>query len=166
MNADIIEGDPTSREWQKQMMQSSGPVTRSDRVSFFDMNEMKERAVVHSAQPDPAKAGTFLRALVNHTDDDGYSLSAVRYAPGAYVPRHHHDVPQVVIVLEGEAFLGNRRIGPGAGYFTPAGSAYSVQTGDAGVTMLEFRHSPLSFETVWVADPKAQRLADEATASA
>ena len=166
MNADIIEGDPTSREWQTRMMQSAGPISRPDRVSFFDMHAMEERAVVHEGQADPEQATTFLRALVNHAEPEGFSLQAVRYAPGAYVPRHHHDVAQVVYVLEGEAFLGNRRLGPGAGYFTPVGSAYAVQAGDGGVTMLEFRHSPLSFETVWVSDPKAQRLAGEADASA
>ena len=164
MNADIIEGDPTSREWQAQMMQSAGPITRANRVSFFDLHAMEERAVVHAGQTDPAKATTFLRALVNHADPDGFSLSAVRYAPGAYVPRHHHDVAQVVIVLEGDASLGSRRLGPGCGYFTPVGSDYAVQAGDDGVTMLEFRHSPLTFETVWVSDPKAARLAEERAA--
>jgi mannose-6-phosphate isomerase-like protein (cupin superfamily) len=152
---EVIPGDPTTRAWQGQMMQSAGPMSTSDRWHFFDLAASPEHAVITEQQPDPDQASTFLRALVNHTDADGYSLQAVRYAPNAYVPRHHHDVAQIVLVLEGEAFLGNRRFGPGQGYYTPAGKGYSVQVGDEGVTLVEFRHSPLTIETVWLDDPKA-----------
>jgi hypothetical protein len=163
--ADLLPGDPSSREWQGRMMQSAGPTSTSDRWTFFDLHSMDERAVVHEGQPDPATATTFLRALVNHTDTDGYSLQCVRYAPGAYVPRHHHDVAQIALVLQGEVSLGNRRVGPGAGYYTPPGGDYAVQVGPEGVTMVEFRHSPLAFETVWVPDPKAERLRNEASSA-
>jgi mannose-6-phosphate isomerase-like protein (cupin superfamily) len=159
---EIIPGDPSTREWQGQMMQSAGPTSTSDHWHFFDLHGLPETPVITPDQPDPAKATIFLRALVNHTDETGFSLQAVRYAPGAYIPRHHHDVAQVVLVLEGEAFLGNRRIGPGQGYYTPAGKGYSVQVGDDGVTLVEFRHSPLTIETVWLDDPKAAALAAQA----
>src|SRR5215831_15251026 len=125
--SNVIPGDPSTREWQGRMMQSAGPTSTSDRWHFFDLNGLAETPVITADQPDPAQATIFLRALVNHTDESGFSLQAVRYAPGAYIPRHHHDVAQVVLVLEGEAFLGNRRVGPGQGYYTPAGKGYSVQ---------------------------------------
>jgi len=135
-------------------MQSAGPTSTSDRWSFFDVDAMDETPVITADQPDPAAASTFLKALVNHTDAEGFSLQRVRYAPGAYVPRHSHDVAQVVMILEGAAYLGNRRFGPGQGYYTPAGKGYSVQVGEEGVTLIEFRHSPLTIETVWLDDPK------------
>ena len=112
MNADIIEGDPTSREWQARLMQSAGPISRPDRVSFFDLHAMEERAVVYEGQADPEQATTFLRALVNHAEPEGFSLQAVRYAPGAYVPRHHHDA----------------RIGVAASAFRVAGVEHRVRT--------------------------------------
>jgi quercetin dioxygenase-like cupin family protein len=95
---------------------------------------------------------TSLKALVNPSDGSGCSLQAVRYQPNSVVPRHSHSVAQIVFVLEGEARQGNRVFGPGCGYYTPAGSVYSVQAGPDGVTLIEFRPTPLDFASDYVAE--------------
>jgi mannose-6-phosphate isomerase-like protein (cupin superfamily) len=142
--------DPGSREFQAYLMQSAGPRSTSDKWTFFAMDEMPWRAVGLEEGLDPDTTHTCLKALVNHTDADGYSLQAVKYLPDAEVARHRHDVAQIAFVVEGSASLGNKFIGPGEGYYTPAFSPYKVKAGPEGVVMLEFRHSPLTFETQWV----------------
>lgn len=145
--------DPTSQEFQAYLMQSAGPRSTSDKWTFFNMNDMSWRAVGMEEDLDPDTTHTCLKALVNHTDADGYSLQAVKYLPNAEVPRHRHDVAQVAFVVSGSASLGNKFIGPGEGYYTPARAPYKVKAGPEGVVMLEFRHSPLNFNTEWVEAP-------------
>jgi mannose-6-phosphate isomerase-like protein (cupin superfamily) len=146
--------DPTSREFQAYLMQSAGPTSTSDKWNFFDMESMPWSAVGLEEGLDPDITHTCLKALVNHVDAGGYSLQAVKYLPDAEVARHRHDVAQVVFVLSGSASLGNKFIGPGEGYYTPAESPYKVKAGPEGVVMLEFRHSPLTFSTEWVGAPE------------
>ena len=112
----------------------------SDRVSFFDMGRQPELP----AGGDPTKALLHTQILLNHRDDDGFSLLAVRLEPDVVVPHHSHNLPQVVLVLEGELRQGNRVIGPGCGYFTPVGSTYTVTSGPEGAKVLEFRSASLS----------------------
>lgn len=142
--------DVTSRRWQAQMMQSAGPTSSSDKWTFFDMDEMNWTPVGLDPDADPDSVHTCLKALVNHTDEHGYSLQAVKYLPDSEVPRHRHDVAQIAFVVAGSVSLGNKFVGPGAGYYTPAFAPYKVKAGPDGVTMLEFRHSPLDFATEWV----------------
>jgi hypothetical protein len=42
-------------------------------------------------------------------------------------------------VVSGEARLGNRTIGAGAGFFVPAGAPYAYSAGPEGIQILEFR---------------------------
>jgi mannose-6-phosphate isomerase-like protein (cupin superfamily) len=142
--------DPTSREFQASLMQSAGPMSSSNKWNFFDMDAMPWRPVGLDDDLDPDTTHTCLKALVNHVDEGGYSLQAVKYRPLAEVARHRHDVAQVVFVLSGSASLGNKFIGPGEGYYTPAEAPYTVKAGPEGVVMLEFRHAPLAFSTEWV----------------
>ncbi len=55
----------------------------------------------------------------------------------------------VALVLEGEAFLGNKRIGPGAGYYTPPGAPYAVQAGPEGIRFLLVSGKPLREPVAW-----------------
>jgi quercetin dioxygenase-like cupin family protein len=141
--------DPTTQEWQAAMMRSAGPLTDPTKMTFFDIDAMDWTGVVTGREPpeDLGNPMTSLKALVNPGGNEGCSLQAVKYRPHAVVPRHRHDVPQVVLVLEGEARLGSRVLKPGAGYHTPAGFGYSVQAGAEGLTVLEFRPSPLNFRS-------------------
>ena len=151
--------DPTSRQWQAAMMRSAGPLTDPDKLSFFDLTTMPWTPVVTGREPADAVGHpmTSLKALVNPGGETGCSLQAVKYRPNAVVPRHRHDVPQIVMVLEGEARLGNRVFKPGSGYYTPADLAYAVHVGPEGATLIEFRPSPLNFSSHYV-NEKPQHL--------
>ena len=128
-----------------QFRRSTGPTSDSSKWSYFKA----EKASATEIPGPEGGSGMFLQALVNHTDAEGYTLISVRYPPNTKVPRHSHDVPQVVMVLEGELRQGNRRLGPGAGYYTPAGGAYVVTAGADGAHVIEFRHNPMTFSTDW-----------------
>jgi hypothetical protein len=49
----------------------------------------------------------------------------------------------VVLVVEGSVRQGGRVLGPGSGYYTPAGAAYALQVGPEGCSYVEFRHTRL-----------------------
>jgi hypothetical protein len=130
---------------QVKFRRSTGPTSESTKWSYFKADESDATEI-----PGPdGRSGMYLQALVNHTDADGYSLISVRYPPNTKVPRHSHDVPQVVMVLEGELRQGNRRLTAGCGYYSPADAAYVVSAGPEGAHVIEFRHSPMTFSTDW-----------------
>src|SRR4051794_16410546 len=108
--------------------------TTSDRASFFDGEETPffdptagsstDLNEVYSL-PEPVRGrvdlndylghGTVqIQVLLNQTDAAGYSLLGVRYPPHAYIPRHRHDADQVVLVLEGELYQGNKVVRAGS----------------------------------------------------
>jgi len=128
-----------------QFRRSTGPTSDSTRWSFFSAEQANATPIIGRDGP----TGSYLQALVNHTDADGYSLISVRYPPNTTVPRHSHDVAQIVVVLEGELRQGRRTFPVGSGYYSPAGAPYVVSSGDSGAHVLEFRHNPLTFTTDW-----------------
>jgi len=150
--------------------------TTSERITFFDgdalpffdptegstvdLNEVYDLPEDVAASVDLNEYlghGTIqIQVLLNQTDENGYSLQGVKYPPHAYIPRHHHDADQVVLVLHGELWQGNKVVKAGSGYYTPAGAAYAVKAGPAGVHLVEFRHSSLTFSTEWVEDDPAR----------
>jgi hypothetical protein len=130
-------------------MQMTGPLTgTSDKWSFFNMNE-QQWVCGRDGKWDPDTTHTAIKALVNQTDPNGFSLWVVKYLPNVETPHHTHDVAQTIFVLEGSVSLGNKMLGPGEGYFTPAGKPYAAKVGPEGCVFLEFRHSPLNFDTTW-----------------
>jgi hypothetical protein len=56
--------------------------------------------------------------------------------PGERVKPHRHGTYQVNYVLRGELIFGNRRVGPGMGYFSPD-ALYSWRAGDDGAEWIE-----------------------------
>jgi hypothetical protein len=88
-------------------------------------------------------------------DHGACNVLGLHVVPNFTIPRHAHPIDQLVFVLEGELRQGNRHLGPGSGYFTPAGSPYSVTSGPDGVTYVEIRHDPIDqLHTIWYeADP-------------
>jgi quercetin dioxygenase-like cupin family protein len=138
---DDASADP-ERERHRRTMQGAGPLTSAHDVALFDTKAMPEVPV-----GDPERPSMWIQALVNPVEPDGCSLLGVRYPPHGVVELHRHDVAQVVLVIEGELRQGARVFRAGSGYFTPAGQAYRVEAGDDGVKVIEFRGSPLTFES-------------------
>ena len=139
------------RDFESTFMQSAGPLTSPDRTVFFDAKAMSETPVVLPGEELPPEGAMInLQALVNPDRPDACSLLGVRYAPNAVIERHKHNVAQIVIVVEGELRQGNRKFGPGEGYYTPEGAPYAIQAGPQGVKVLEFRPGWLQFTTDWV----------------
>ncbi len=79
------------------------------------------------------------RVLVSNPDDDGLSLTAIKFAPGTLLPTHRHDVDYIELVLEGEVHHGNRILRAGEGVFRNAGTPYSFWAGPEGATVADFR---------------------------
>ena len=135
------EFDPAMSEVSGRL-KGAGPRTASNKTSFFSLEDIGE-TVFTVSKADPDRVLTTFAALLNHSNEGGYSLGFARYAPNTVIPRHRHDCDQVVLILEGSARQGNRVLGPGSGYFTPAGKAYSLQMGPEGCAYVEFRHTRL-----------------------
>lgn len=101
------------------------------------------------------EGSTYAQPLVSDPDGDGMSLASYRLAPNHIIQRHWHDSDQIIFVLEGEIWQGNRCIRPGQGYFTKSGATYSIKAGPAGVKFLEFRDVS-KFMTNFVEDDPTQ----------
>ncbi|MBV9661664.1 MAG: hypothetical protein JO337_10955 [Acidimicrobiales bacterium] len=91
----------------------------------------------------------------SYIDAGAFNLLGVKLAPDFTIPRHHHNLHQLVLVHEGEIWQGALRFGPGDAYFTRAGHPYSVTAGPEGSVAFEIRYEPISELTiVWdEADP-------------
>jgi quercetin dioxygenase-like cupin family protein len=144
--ADVIRATP--HDGTHEVMQSAGPQTSKDRTSFFDMREMPEKVL--GASPDTSLS---IQALVNHAEDDGWSMLSVRHPPNDFTRPHSHNVPQIVYIVEGEISQGARTFRAGEGFYTPAGVRYSLKAGPEGCWRIEWRPSPLRFSTDWVREP-------------
>jgi len=77
-------------------------------------------------------------------DAGGFNILGVKLAPGFTIPRHHHNIDQLVLVHEGDVWLGSRSYQAGDGYFTRAGHTYTITAGDAGATIFEIRKDPIT----------------------
>ena len=89
--------------------------------------------------------GHVVKGLFRQGGGDGMSLVWSRFGPNYPLPRHSHSADCLYYVVSGEARMGNRRIGPGAGCFVPAGAPYAYTAGPEGIEILEFR-SASSFD--------------------
>ena len=61
--------------------------------------------------------------------------------PGESVKPHRHGTHQVNYVLRGELIFGEKRVGPGMGYFTPD-RLYSWRAGEEGAEWIEIHAGP------------------------
>jgi hypothetical protein len=91
----------------------------------------------------------FAHGLWNAFIDAGvFNILGVRMAPGFTIPRHHHNIDQLVLIHEGEVWLGNRSYHAGDGYFTRAGHTYTITAGPEGATVFEIRKDPITSLTL------------------
>jgi hypothetical protein len=92
-----------------------------------------------------------------YIDAGGFNLLGVKMVPNFTIPRHHHNVHQLVLVHEGEVWQGKRRFVPGDAYFTRAGHPYSITAGPEGCTVFEIRAEPLAdLQLFWDEDDPAK----------
>jgi quercetin dioxygenase-like cupin family protein len=96
--------------------------------------------------------------LVSTRVDRSFNLNGLRCAPGFTVPRHHHNLRELIIVFGGEFTVeygdrgeeGCRRVGPGEFWISDAGTAYLMTAGPEGVTYIETWPEPVALlETYW-----------------
>lgn len=85
--------------------------------------------------------GNLVRTLFHRDGDPPMTLVWAWFGPDLILPRHSHDADCLYVVLTGELVLGNRRIGPGGGFFVPADAPYAYRAGPEGVQVLEFRNA-------------------------
>lgn len=122
-----------------------GIETMTDMVTFPDA--VREEVDL----TDYFEGSTFVQPLVSDGERNSMSLACYRLAPNHIIQRHWHDSDQIIFVVDGEIWQGNRCIKPGQGYFTRAGAPYTVKAGPAGVKFLEFR-DVTNFMTHFVED--------------
>lgn len=71
-------------------------------------------------------------------------LTEMKMAPGTEISRHRHGVDQIVLVVEGSLWQGNREFRAGSGFHTPAGAPYGFRVGPSGATFHEFFYGELA----------------------
>jgi hypothetical protein len=86
---------------------------------------------------DGSESSVWEQWLACSTDPPYLSLHA-RYDPGMIVRRHGHHSPHVVLVLDGELWVGDRRCPTGTHIELPLGAAFGpLRAGPAGATLFE-----------------------------
>jgi len=91
-----------------------------------------------------------------------FNRNPLRVRGDFVVPRHHHSLDEMVIVLKGEYHISHGaesqggphphtvRIGPGEYFISRAGTPYTMTAGSEGVTYIETWPAPLpSLLTYW-----------------
>jgi hypothetical protein len=71
----------------------------------------------------------------------GFSLLHVWFKKDYPLLMHSHDADCLYYIIAGAVRLGTEDLGPGDGFFVPAGTPYKYRPGPAGVELLEFRHA-------------------------
>jgi hypothetical protein len=103
-------------------------------------------------------AGRLANRVLFNQGPDGFSLIESDVAPGTHVLRHKHNLPQLILIVEGSMRQGNRILGPGAGYFTPADTAYAFVAGPEGCRYVEFRQGAVEDITTDIVESNPDRL--------
>jgi quercetin dioxygenase-like cupin family protein len=67
---------------------------------------------------------------------DGLELQFVRLEPGASIPRHTHELPEFIYVLEGELELAGQTLTPGWASVASIGSVHSDVRSTKGCVFL------------------------------
>ena len=136
--------------WENPPIRPSFPPEAIDIDKAADGFEYSALAEKHGEQPVRRKIGEMLKSYARGTSTtplfaqntpNGMSLVHVWFGPNLPLFRHSH--PRygdcLYYVVAGELILGNRKLGPGSGFFVPNGHPYKYTAGPTGVEVLEFR---------------------------
>src|SRR4051794_21961068 len=103
----------------------------------FDLADPDWVRVTHAS--DGKDSGNFPESLVGRVDFEKYwdqgmwtayidagafNILGIKLGPNFTIPRHHHNIHQLVFVHEGEVWSGSQVYRRGGGYFTRAGHSY------------------------------------------
>jgi hypothetical protein len=147
--------------------------TSAGKTTFFDREETpafvygESQVIASISVPDDVSekqdelVGRLITRVLLNQGPGGFSLLESDVAPGTRVPRHKHNLPQVALILEGSMRQGNRVLGPGAGYYTPADQAYTFVAGPEGCRYVEFRVGAVEEITAEVVEKDPERFAHE-----
>ena len=104
-------------------------------------------------------AATFAGGMQISTKiDRSFNQNGLRCSPNFTVPRHHHNIPELIIVLKGEFTiefgdddnLQRQRVIAGGQFISQPGTPYTMIAGPDGVTYIETWPEPMvTLETVW-----------------
>ncbi len=104
-------------------------------------------------------AATFADHMsVSSKVDPAFNMNGLRVTPNFVVPRHHHNLRELIIVLGGEYLIEygqegaeeSQRVGPGGFFISEPGTPYTMTAGPEGVTYLETWPEPqIGLETTW-----------------
>jgi quercetin dioxygenase-like cupin family protein len=124
---------------------SSAPTLRESEM--MEAQGFAPAGLVSTEDREILRTGETLKVLFRHAGDEGFSLVHVSFGPNYLLPRHSHSADCLYYVVTGDVRLGNRKVGPGEGFFVPRDHPYAYQAGREGVELLEFRHAT-SFDFV------------------
>lgn len=75
----------------------------------------------------------------------GFYVQAVRIPPNFTAPDHHHDRPELFMVVAGSCSFNGREMAPLDVTVVEAGESYGFVSGDEGVQFLVTRHDVATF---------------------
>lgn len=87
-----------------------------------------------------------------------FNRNPLRVTPGFTVPKHHHNVDEMIFILQGEYRIETYQndepitvvVRPGQVFLSRAGTPYTMHAGDEGVTYIETWPRPVTeLETYW-----------------
>ncbi len=124
-----------------------GPVDVEKTAEYFEHSAL---AAKYGEEPvrqkiaemaESIQGGAATTVLFSQNVPNGMSLVHVWFGPNFPLFAHSHPLygDCLYYVVAGEAIMGRKRLGPGAGFFVPNGQPYKYTAGPAGVELLEFR---------------------------
>jgi len=87
-----------------------------------------------------------------------FNRNPLKVVPNFVVPKHHHNMDEMIFVFEGEYNIEHgdpgeettTRVGPGQFFLSRAGTPYTMTSGPEGVIYIETWPNPVStLQTVW-----------------
>ncbi len=161
--AEAINQEDSTRESRKYVSERGGfeifentninrpgpkrPVDVDQVAAYFEHSALAEK---YGEEPvrekiaemaESIQGGAATTVLFSQNAPNGMSLVHVWFGPNFPLFNHSHPLygDCLYYVVAGEAILGKKRLGPGAGFFVPNGQPYKYTAGPAGVELLEFR---------------------------
>ena len=131
----------TDHESSENRIEGAVAPDAATRPFVFDQSQVEGRTneeLLGGTEQAEALLDLFGRDLVTRTLVHSSELYLSHHVapPGLAVKPHRHGTHQASYVLRGELIYGNKRVGPGMGYFSPD-RLYAWRAGDEGAEWIE-----------------------------